>query len=158
MDKLWAPWRNVFIYHKKNKGCIFCKHPKSRRDAETYIVERGLQVYSILNLYPYNNGHIMIAPYRHVKSPDLLKSSEMTELFTMMNRTLKALDKALKPHGYNVGFNLGRVAGAGYDKHIHLHIVPRWNGDTNFMPVLSNTKVISESLKSLRSRLLKTLK
>ncbi len=154
MQKLWAPWRSKFIYHKENKGCIFCSKPKSRKDKKNFIIERGKNVYSILNIYPYNNGHVMIAPYRHLKDLHALSGEETMELFEMQNRTLKALDKALKPHGYNLGFNIGRAAGAGYDKHVHLHIVPRWLGDTNFMPVLTGSKVISESLEALRKRLL----
>ena len=154
MQKLWAPWRSKFIYHKKNKGCIFCSKPKARKDAKNLILERGKNVYSILDLYPYNNGHVMVAPYRHLKNMEALSGEEIMELFEMLKRTLKALDKALKPHGYNLGFNIGRTAGAGYDKHVHLHIVPRWLGDTNFMPVIAGSKVISESLEALRKRLL----
>lgn len=156
MKKIWAPWRSKFIYHAKNKGCIFCAKPRSRRDKKNLIIERGRTVYSMLNLYPYNNGHIMISPYRHVKKLTALTREEFLELFAMLKRTQKVLQKALKPHGYNVGFNSGRVAGAGYDKHAHLHVVPRWLGDTNFMPVIGETKVISESLEGLRKRLTAT--
>ncbi len=152
--QLWAPWRDRFIYHPKAKGCIFCQKPRSRNDIKNLIVWRGKTVYTMLNLYPYNNGHLMIAPYRHLKSTTLLSKQEMVELFEMANKAVLQLEKKLKPHGFNMGFNVGRAAGAGYDKHIHLHVVPRWNGDTNFMPVLSGNKVISESLKNLRSRLL----
>ncbi|MGH7198387.1 MAG: HIT family protein [Candidatus Omnitrophota bacterium] len=154
MEKLWAPWRRKFIYHQKNKDCIFCSKPRSRNDRNNLILERGKAVYSILNLYPYNNGHVMIAPYRHLKDVSRLTQEETLELFDMLKRTLKTLSKALKPHGYNVGFNLGRVAGAGFDKHVHLHVVPRWLGDTSFMPVLADAKVISESLTDLRKRFL----
>ena len=108
----------------------------------------------MLNAYPYNNGHVMIAPYRHIRNVHQLTEAEYLELFKFLKGTLKKLDKMLKPHGYNIGFNIGRVAGAGYDKHIHMHIVPRWNGDTSFMPVLTGSKVISESLTDL----LRTLK
>ncbi len=153
MKKIWAPWRSKFIYHKKNKGCIFCTKPRAHRDKENLIIERGRTVYALLNLYPYNNGHIMLAPYRHVKNITALTPNELVELFGMLKGTLKILHKALKPHGYNVGFNIGRIAGAGYDKHVHLHVVPRWLGDTNFMPVIGDTKVISESLEGLRKRL-----
>lgn len=111
-------------------------------------------MYSMLNLYPYNNGHLLIAPYRHLKNVTLLSAEESAELFGMLQRSLKKLDKVLKPHGYNVGFNIGRIAGAGYDKHVHLHIVPRWQGDTNFMPVVAQTKVVSESLARLRKRIM----
>ena len=154
MKKLWAPWRRKFIRHKKNTRCIFCDKPKSRNDKKNFIIERGKTVYSILNIYPYNNGHVMIAPYRHIKSIASLTQEETIELFEMLKRTIKKLDKSLKPHGYNLGLNMGRVAGAGYDKHVHLHIVPRWLGDTSFMPVFAETKVISESLEELRKRLI----
>ncbi len=154
MKKIWAPWRSKFIYHRKLKGCIFCKKPNKRKDRESLIIERGKTVYSILNLYPYNNGHLMIAPYRHLKNLTLMTREEYTELFQMLQRSLKKLNKLLKPKGYNIGFNIGRVAGAGYDKHVHLHVVPRWPGDTNFMPVVAKTKIISESLSKLREKLL----
>jgi ATP adenylyltransferase len=153
MNRLWAPWRHKFLSHPRPKGCIFCQRPKSRNGSKALIVSRGREVYTILNLYPYNNGHLMIAPYRHLKNIGLLSQSEILELFQMANRAIKKLDKTLKPHGYNIGFNIGRAAGAGFDKHIHLHIVPRWSGDTNFMPVLSGTRVISESLEALRVKL-----
>jgi ATP adenylyltransferase len=154
MERLWAPWRNKFLSHPRPTGCIFCEKPRSRSDRKNLILERGRRAYSILNLYPYNNGHVMIAPYRHLKDLRLLSGDETTEIFAMAKALLDRLDKVMKPDGYNVGFNVGRAAGAGYDRHVHLHVVPRWNGDTNFMPVLSGTKVISESLDELRERLL----
>ncbi len=154
MNKLWAPWRKKFLTHTKPKGCIFCSKPKSKQDRKNLILERGKSVFSILNLYPYNNGHAMIAPYRHVASPELLNAAEWSDLFLQMTRTKAVLDKILKPHGYNMGINVGHVAGAGFDQHVHFHIVPRWNGDTNFMPVVAQEKVISESLDSLRESLM----
>jgi ATP adenylyltransferase len=153
MKQLWAPWRNKFLTHPPAKGCIFCQKPRSRRDAANLIVERGRSAFSILNLYPYNNGHVMIVPYRHVRTLNQLKPEELSEIFDMANKLTKKLDRVLKPHGYNIGFNIGRAAGAGIEKHVHLHVVPRWIGDTNFMPVLSGTKVISESLEALLGRL-----
>ena len=155
MKKIWAPWRSKFVYHRKTKGCIFCEKPRSHNDAKNFLVERGRTVYSMLNLYPYNNGHLMIAPYRHLKNVTLLSPEESGELFKMLQQSLKQLDKILKPHGYNIGFNIGRIAGAGYDKHVHLHVVPRWQGDTNFMPVIGETKVVSESLARLRKRIMR---
>ncbi|MBI4353480.1 MAG: HIT domain-containing protein [Candidatus Omnitrophica bacterium] len=154
MERLWAPWRSRFIYHSKLKGCLFCQKPRSLRDRRNLVIERGKYVFSMLNLYPYNNGHFMIAPYRHIAHLTLLTSRESGELFEMLKRTLKKLDRVLKPHGYNVGFNIGRAGGAGYHRHIHLHGVPRWQGDTNFMPVLNDTKVMIESLDEMRKRLL----
>jgi ATP adenylyltransferase len=108
----------------------------------------------MLNLYPYNNGHVMVAPYRHVKSLELLSGPEISDLIGLMNRTKIKIDRCLKPDGYNIGINIGRVGGAGFAGHIHIHIVPRWNGDTNFMPVLTDTKIVSESLEAM-SKLLR---
>lgn len=118
------------------------------------MLERGEHVFSMLNLYPYNNGHLMIAPYRHVARIQDVTKTESAEMFALAQKSARLLETSLHPDGFNIGFNIGRVAGAGYDGHIHLHVVPRWNGDTNFMPVLSGDKVISESLDEVRSRLL----
>lgn len=106
-------------------------------------------MFAMLNLYPYNNGHLLIAPYRHIASPALLNKEEHDEFLSVLRRYLKKMDKVLKPHGYNIGMNVGRAAGAGFDKHVHWHLVPRWQGDTNFMPVITGDKVISESLGAL---------
>ena len=104
----------------------------------------------MLNLYPYNNGHVMVAPYRHVKSLELLSEAELTDMMRLVNRIKVTLDKKLKPDGYNIGMNIGKVAGAGFAGHIHIHVVPRWAGDTNFMPMISDTKIVSESLEAMR--------
>ncbi len=151
MKKIWAPWRKKFLTHTHPKGCVFCQKPKAslRQDAQNLILDRGESVFAMLNLYPYNNGHLLIAPYRHIASPSLLNAKEHAEFLVMLKRHLKKIDKLLKPQGYNIGMNVGRVAGAGFDKHIHWHVVPRWLGDTNFMPVIAGDKVISESLGSL---------
>jgi ATP adenylyltransferase len=154
MDRLWAPWRRKFIYQTKPKGCIFCEKPRGRSDAKSLILDRGERVFSMLNLYPYNNGHLMVAPYRHLRSLELFDDETMSELWRLAKSVIRRLNKVVRPHGYNVGFNIGHTAGAGFVGHAHLHIVPRWNGDTNFMPVLGGTKVISESLAVLRKRLL----
>lgn len=148
MKKLWAPWRSKYIYSRKRTGCIFCIKPNGRRYGR-HIVDRTKHSFSMLNLYPYNNGHVMVAPYRHVKSLELLSAGEIADLMKLVNKTKMKIDKALKPDGYNIGMNLGKTAGAGYAGHIHIHIVPRWAGDTNFMPVLSDTKVMAESLKAM---------
>lgn len=153
MDRIWAPWRKKFLTHPLPKRCIFCRIPRSNRDRENLVVCRGRSVFSMLNLYPYNNGHILISPYRHLAAVERMSEKEMAELFAVMKSTLKKLKKILKPQGFNIGFNVGRAAGAGFEGHVHLHIVPRWQGDTNFMPVLSGDKVISESLDALRKRL-----
>ncbi|MBN1405302.1 MAG: HIT domain-containing protein [Candidatus Omnitrophica bacterium] len=153
MKKMWAPWRNVFVYNRKIKGCIFCKAAKSKDDKKHFVVERGNFCFSILNIYPYNNGHIMIAPYAHKSTLLDLTESELRELMSLAKNSMRRTEKLLKPQGYNIGFNIGKVAGAGFAGHVHMHIVPRWLGDTNFMPVITHTKVMSESLDSLYRRL-----
>jgi ATP adenylyltransferase len=153
MDKLWAPWRSQYVKSKKDEGCIFCNKPRENKDDKNYITKRGKLVFSMLNVFPYNNGHVMVSPYRHVKDLDDLKDNELTELMKHTNQIIKLLKKVLNPDAFNVGMNLGAQAGAGYADHLHIHIVPRWKGDTNFMPVIGKTKVIPESLDELYRRL-----
>ena len=148
MDKLWAPWRSKYIYLRQNKKCIFCGN-KDSNPKPKYILRKSAHSFSMLNLYPYNNGHVMVAPYRHVKSLELLTDIELADVMKLVNKTKTDIDKKLKAHGYNMGLNVGRVAGAGFAGHVHIHIVPRWNGDTNFMPVTAGTKVVSESLDAM---------
>lgn len=156
MERLWAPWRNKYIIKVGSlKGCIFCSKPKAGKDRKNYIVARTRRSFSILNLYPYNNGHMMVVPYRHVDNLAKLEKEEIADLIDLLNRTQELLSKALNPDGFNIGINLGRAAGAGVKDHVHIHIVPRWVGDANFMPVSASTKVISESLGALYGRLLK---
>lgn len=145
MDKLWAPWRSKYIYLRKNKKCIFCGKRTSKNKG-SYIIERSRHSFAMLNAYPYNNAHVMVAPYRHVDALDKLRDAEITDLFKLVNIIKLRIDRRLAPHGYNIGINIGRVGGAGFTGHVHVHIVPRWNGDTNFMPALAGVKVISESL------------
>ncbi|MFA4646355.1 HIT domain-containing protein [Pyrococcus kukulkanii] len=147
MKILWAPWRIEYIRSPKYEGCIFCDFPKENRDKERLILYRGKNAFIIMNNYPYNPGHVMVAPYRHVSSIEDLTEEEMLEIMKLAALVMKAIRKVMKPDGFNLGFNIGKVAGAGIDGHVHLHIVPRWNGDTNFMPVIADTKVIPESLK-----------
>ena len=149
MDKIWAPWRKKYITLKKNKKCIFCAGKKKVSDKKRYILKRSKYAFSMLNLYPYNNAHIMVAPYRHVSALTLLSEKELLDLFNLVNLMTKKIDKLLKPTGYNIGLNIGKVAGAGFPGHVHVHIVPRWRGDTNFIPVISNTKVISSSMDEM---------
>lgn len=148
MDKLWAPWRSKYIYLRANKKCIFCGNKKTAHKPK-FILESTKHSFSMLNLYPYNNGHVMVAPHRHVRSLELLKENELLDLMKLVNKTKRSIDKKLKPDGYNIGVNIGRIGGAGFAGHVHIHIVPRWAGDTNFMPVLNNTKVVSESLEAM---------
>lgn len=163
MERLWAPWRIRYIKAFGTSGdeCIFCTKPAEHRDEENFILFRGAQTFVILNIFPYNSGHIMVAPYRHVDTLERLSDEELTELFKITQVSLRALRETFRPHGFNVGLNIGRTAGAGFEGHIHVHIVPRWNGDTNFMPVIADTKVIPEALEetyqNLRPALLKAL-
>jgi len=147
---LWAPWRNEYITLKKAKGCIFCigKHD-AKKDRARYVLRRSKYAFSMLNKYPYNNAHIMVAPYRHKASLASLRENELLDMMHLVKESIKTVNKKLKPHGYNIGVNMGRVAGAGFAGHVHIHIVPRWSGDTNFMPVTSGTKVVSSSLKEM---------
>jgi len=150
MERLWAPWRSGYIQTVgKKSDCIFCEKAKSRNDRENFILKRGKYCFVILNVYPYNNGHLMIAPYRHISEISHLRKCEMAELFQFLKEYELKLKKKLSPDGFNVGLNVGKVAGAGFEHHIHFHIVPRWEGDTNFMPVISDTKVISQSLEEV---------
>ncbi|NJE30913.1 HIT domain-containing protein [Thermococcus sp. 18S1] len=157
MKTLWAPWRIEYIRSPKHDGCIFCDFPKENRDRERLILYRGKHCFIIMNNYPYNPGHVMIAPYRHVGKWEDLTEEELLEMMKLSQLMIKALKKTMNPHGFNMGVNLGRVAGAGIDDHVHLHIVPRWNGDTNFMPVIADTKVIPESLEEAYDELKKAI-
>jgi len=158
MKKIWAPWRSHFIYDRKKKGCIFCRANNGDDDKKYFVIKRTKFSLAMLNIYPYNNGHIMIAPKAHKGSLAKLTSEELTDLMLLLKETTGAVDKLLKPQGYNIGINVGKAAGAGFPGHIHIHIVPRWIGDTNFMPVISGTKVVSESLDSVYRRLKSCLK
>ena len=140
---------------KKERGCIFCKWLKAQKDNRHYILYRGESCFVILNLYPYNTGHLMVVPNRHAGSLEDLADQETQELMTLSAKSVAALRSALKPEGFNLGMNLGCTAGAGIADHLHLHIVPRWSGDTNFMPVLAETKVLSLGLKTLYAKLKK---
>ena len=158
MDRLWAPWRIKYIKAsatniggKRRKKCIFCEGIKFKD--RNYVVFKGKHAFSMLNIFPYNNGHIMVSPLRHVRELSQLKEAEVLDLFKTLNKAKKLLDKVLKPDGYNIGINISANAGAGITGHLHIHLVPRWKGDTNFMPVLYNTKAISQSLGELYKQL-----
>ncbi len=145
-EQLWAPWRLEYVQGAGGEaGCIFCDKPAAA-DEHSLIVHRGRTAYALLNLYPYSNGHLMIAPFRHVAAPGELEPDERAEMWHLLDQAIGALTAAMAPHGFNAGLNLGRVAGAGVEGHIHLHVVPRWTGDTNFMPVLADVKVMPEHL------------
>jgi len=146
-ERLWAPWRLEYIEGPKADECIFCSKPTAGDDEASYIVHRGEECFVILNAYPYNNGHLMVAPYAHVPSIEQLGASVLTELMTLAQASLGALRRAYGPEGFNMGINQGKVAGAGIEDHMHLHVVPRWGGDTNFMPVIGDTRVMPQSLE-----------
>jgi ATP adenylyltransferase len=147
MEHIWAPWRIKYIDSAdKTDGCFLCEKPKQDYDAENYILFRGKYYFVILNSYPYNPGHLLVAPYCHVSSPEVLNAEELAEHGAIINRCLGVLREVLSPAGFNLGMNLGRVAGAGLEDHIHTHVVPRWRGDANFMTVVADAKVIPEAL------------
>jgi len=147
LKALWAPWRIEYISTPKDVECFFCTYPKLNRDDELFILKRGLYSYIILNSYPYNNGHLMIAPYRHVIYPNDLSREESMEIMDFISLSIDVLKRAFSPNGFNIGVNIGRAAGAGVE-HLHFHVVPRWFGDTNFMPILAEVKVIPQHIKS----------
>ena len=164
MKNLWAPWRKAYISgQKKTSGCFFCQDLRAspKKDKINLLLFRSRFAFILLNRYPYTNGHLMLVPNRHVPSLERLKDSERLDLLKLLDLALQLLKKSLHPHGFNVGMNLGRIGGAGVPGHVHLHVVPRWKGDTNFMPVLTGTKIISDSLQSTYlelSRVIQTIK
>ena len=151
---LWTPWRSRWVGGPKEAGCIFCQKPAQHRDRENYILFRARHHYGILNLYPYNNGHLMVVPYAHLRSLGELSPEAQAELLGLVQRSVEALTRAINPEGFNVGLNLGKVAGAGIEAHLHVHVVPRWAGDTNFVPVLTQTRLIPESLEATWTKLI----
>jgi ATP adenylyltransferase len=157
MEKLWAPWRMAYVEVSKPQGCIFCDKPREQRDDENLILQRGKTAFVMLNAFPYNNGHLMVAPYRHTAELESLSPEERDELMALAQESLRLLQAAFGPNGYNLGMNLGRVAGAGIADHLHLHVVPRWDGDTNFMPVVADTKVLPDSLQNSYRKLKEVL-
>jgi len=154
MERIWAPWRIEYIQMEKSTGCILCEKPKQKKDALNYILYRGEKNFIILNSYPYNPGHLMIAPYRHVANLDELTEEERHEHFEIVSRSVRVLRQVFSPGGFNIGINLGKAAGAGIDDHVHTHVVPRWQGDTNFMPVLVDIRVLPEALAETYQKLL----
>ena len=149
----------AFITPEKpqSQGCIFCTLPAEHRDAENHILYRGERCYMMLNRYPYNNGHLMIVPFQHVETLEKLDAATLAELMAQTQLSLKALRRLMTPDGFNMGINEGKVAGAGFAEHVHYHVVPRWNGDTNFMPVVADIKVIPEHLDTVYTQLIQTI-
>jgi ATP adenylyltransferase len=149
-QRIWAPWRLEYVKDASKDSeetCIFCAKPAEDDDEANLIVHRGERCFVILNLFPYTNGHLMIAPYEHLATLQGLEEETTAEMMALSKRAIEILEDRYSPQGYNVGFNQGRVAGAGVEHHIHMHVVPRWGGDTNFMPVLADTRVMPQSLE-----------
>ena len=153
MKHLWAPWRLAYVAGEKEPGCIFCQAPAAGDDRKMLVVYRSPLAYVILNRYPYNSGHMMAVPYRHVARLDDLTHEESQALVDLTGLAVRALEQAMAAEGCNVGLNLGRAAGAGIADHLHIHVVPRWIGDTNYMPVLGDTKVLPQHLDETYTRL-----
>ncbi len=148
--RIWAPWRLEYVKDAAKdveEECIFCAKPAEGDDRANLIVHRGERCFVILNLFPYTNGHLMVAPYEHLATLPDLDTETLAEMMELTKQAMDALEEAYAPDGYNVGFNQGKVAGAGVEHHIHMHVVPRWGGDTNFMPVLGETRVMPQSLE-----------
>ena len=157
MKRLFAPWRIRYILAPKHEGCIFCDFVKESNDRENLILYRGETSFIIMNRNPYNPGHVMIAPYKHVPSTEDLNDEELLESFKLVNLVIRAIRECMNPDGFNIGVNVGKVSGAGIEQHLHIHVVPRWIGDTSFMPVLADVQVIPEALEETYDKLKRTI-
>jgi ATP adenylyltransferase len=162
MERLFSPWRSQYIASfsakDKDERCLFCRVMKERNDRKNLVVARYDHCFVMQNLYPYNNGHLMIVPYTHTAQMTGLSKQEYAAVLDVTAKMIEALKLAMQPHGFNFGANLGRVAGAGIDEHIHFHLVPRWNGDTNFMPTLADVKLVSESMEVTHQKLKRAIR
>jgi ATP adenylyltransferase len=154
MKQLWAPWRMEYITSNKLDDCIFCSIPKKDNNPESYILHRGKSAFIIMNIFPYNSAHIMVSPFRHLSCLTKQEEGENIEQNHLIQKSIEILRSVINPDGFNIGYNIGKAAGAGFDEHIHCHIVPRWSGDTNFMPVFGETKVHPEHLRTTYNKLL----
>ena len=161
-DWIWAPWRMTFIKSARKRAdsddCFFCDYVRARQDRKNLVVHRGRRCLVVMNLYPYTAGHLLVAPLKHKATLESLTSAERTEFLNLVVRSTGALRRVQRPHGFNVGINLGEAGGAGVPGHVHAHVVPRWSGDSNFMAVTGSTRVIPQSLKTLYGPLQKALK
>lgn len=156
MERVWAPWRMEYINSADDQdGCIFCTALNSADDERYHVLVRRKNCFALMNKYPYNGGHLMVAPNEHIGELGSIAQDILGEMMTLTADCQKIIGEAMAPHGFNIGINVGRVAGAGIVDHLHIHIVPRWNGDTNFMPVLSDTKVIPQALSNTYALLMK---
>ena len=144
---LWAPWRSCYVQERKKGGCVFCQALEDTHGPESLVLRRAERVFVMMNRYPYAHGHLLVSPTRHVPDLEGLTQEEAGDLMEETRLAVRVLARALGPEGFNVGINLGKVAGAGYAGHLHVHVVPRWNGDLNFMPILADVRVISEHLQ-----------
>ena len=158
MKRIWAPWRMAYILQSQQKGCFLCDICRAKTDRRNLVLKRGESNFLLLNRYPYNNGHLLVAPYRHVDRLEAMTPAEMAEMMDLAALACKAMRKSMRPDGFNIGLNIGKAAGAGLKDHVHLHIVPRWEGDTNFMPVLGETKVLSNDLRQTYIQLREAIK
>lgn len=157
MDQLWSPWRLEYILGPKAQHCVFCQKPDTADDPAEHLLVRGRTSYIALNKYPYNNGHLLVVPYAHVPSLEDLPVETLTEMMLLVNKGMAALRVAMRPQGFNIGANLGKAAGAGIEAHVHIHVVPRWSADTNFMSVIGETRTIPETLDQTFASLRKAL-
>lgn len=153
MDRIFAPWRIRYVLGPKEQGCIFCNYPKENRDKENLILYRGEKNFVIMNRYPYNPGHLLIAPYRHVGDITDLTSDELLDIMEQVRSCEEVVRKVMEPDGFNIGINVGSVAGAGMEDHLHAHMVPRWDGDTSFMPLFGDVQVVPEALQETYDKL-----
>ncbi len=156
MEHLYAPWRMAYIESpQESPGCFLCDFPAKKEDEATKIVWRGITSFVIMNIFPYNPGHLMVVPYRHLASYELLDAQEIVEMGELLQKSLRVLRIVSSPEGFNMGMNMGKVAGAGCDGHIHMHVVPRWGGDTNFTTLLGDLRVVPQAMEETYKRILK---
>jgi ATP adenylyltransferase len=153
MKVLWAPWRMEYILSEKGGTCIFCEYPKQEKDRENLILYRSSHTFVIMNRYPYNNGHLMVVPYLHTPSLDELNEDTLLDFMKVTRHSVSSLKKAFMPEGFNMGINIGKIAGAGMETHMHLHMVPRWAGDTSFMTVFDDIRIIPEHIMDTYDKL-----
>jgi len=163
VEKMWSPWRSNYIdsFKDSNKesGCVFCSaHAENVDDEKSLLIHKGEVSFVMMNLYPYNNGHLMFIPYRHISDYNELTAEELAEITNLNGIAINALNEIMQPQGFNFGANIGQAAGAGIHQHLHFHLVPRWTGDTNFMPVLGEVKIISQDLLETKNRIVKEFK
>src|SRR4030095_5562697 len=162
MDKLWSPWRSKYIESfkpgaVKEEGCLFCRVHKENEDEKNFLLHRAKKNFIIMNLFPYNSGHLMVVPYQHASTFNELDDDSCLESMQQLKLCCDILNVAIHPHGFNIGSNIGKVSGAGIEDHVHFHIVPRWTGDSNFMPIINDVKVISEAMEDTYRKLKEAL-